>query len=55
MEALGSNDLGSENVLDLDSPARSVEDLSDAASDRDLELHDGSEGYGMSSLYNIKT
>ncbi|XP_033750595.1 A-kinase anchor protein 13-like isoform X3 [Pecten maximus] len=50
MEALSSNDINSDNTIDLDSPARSLEDLSDTPSDRDTELQDGSQGYEGSLL-----
>ncbi|XP_021348767.1 A-kinase anchor protein 13-like isoform X3 [Mizuhopecten yessoensis] len=55
MEALGSNDIGSDHTIDLDSPARSVEDLSDTPSDRDMELQDGSHGYegSLSGLHGF--
>ncbi|XP_060070706.1 A-kinase anchor protein 13-like [Ylistrum balloti] len=48
MEALGSNDGSSDNIIDLDSPARSLEDLSDTPSDRDTEIHDGCQAYESS-------
>ncbi|XP_069137140.1 rho guanine nucleotide exchange factor 28-like isoform X3 [Argopecten irradians] len=57
VEALGNHDINTDTMIDLDSPVRSVEDLSDTPSDRDTELQDGSQGYesSLSGLHGFNT